>query len=146
MKTGYKRKEDQSYDGVSFSTLKGKTLSEVRVAEDQTEIEFYCTDGSAFLAYHSQDCCGSVAIESIVGDLQEMVGQEILEASEETNSKEPVPKNADCFTWTFYKLATTKGHVDIRWLGESNGYYSESVYLDEYSNKPSADKESSGDE
>jgi hypothetical protein len=107
--------------------LKGKTLSSISGEKGDGEIVFVTTDGETYRMYHEQDCCEHVRIEDIVGDLQDLVGSEILIA-EEVEGESPADFEAyDSYTWTFYKFATRKGYVDLRWLGESNGYYSEGV-------------------
>jgi hypothetical protein len=116
---------------VAFSDLKGLILTEIK-KDDDYEIRFITDSGKTFVMNHEQDCCESVSVESIVGDLQDLIGSPILIAEESTSDKVPDGvKNPeyydDSFTWTFYKLATIKGYVDIRWFGSSNGYYSESV-------------------
>ena len=116
---------------MNVNKLLGKTLTEIIVDKDKEYIIFN-TEYCSYKMYHAQDCCESVEIESIVGDIQDLIGSPILLAEEVTNSDEyPVgvekPECCESFTWTFYKFATRKGYVDIRWFGESNGYYSESV-------------------
>lgn len=103
----------------------GCTFTAVTVNEDRDEIVF---EGPvSFRMYHSQDCCETVELEEVIGDLSDLVGSPIIEAECVTNCEDNAPEYADSFTWTFYKLGTRKGHVTLRWLGQSNGYYSEAV-------------------
>lgn len=118
----------------SIDELVGKTLSAVRKVDDD-RLEFDTGDGRILAMYHSQDCCESVVIDDISGDLSDLVGSPILVAEERSQDTDEGIEGLDpdrwveSETWTFYTLRTIKGTVDIRWHGSSNGYYSESVYL-----------------
>jgi hypothetical protein len=91
-------------------------------------IAFEAVDGREWRMYHPQGCCESVHIESIAGDLADLVGSP-LTMSEEAESPVPADHQVDpeSETWTFYRFATVRGYVNVRWYGTSNGYYSESV-------------------
>lgn len=117
---------------VEFNVLLGKTLKNVTGKKGDDVISFETTDGEVFQLYHEQNCCESVYVEDICGELSDLVGSPILQAEENSNKENPPGVNVtdlyqDSFTWTFYRIATMKGQVVIRWYGSSNGYYSESV-------------------
>lgn len=117
----------------AFGLLVGKTLVNVEVQNE--EVLFVCEDDSAFRSYHMQECCEAVAIENIVGDPRSLVGETIAESIEEVITGEwpeeqVKPDYLDSWTWTYHKIRTVSGkEVTFQWLGESNGYYSESVYF-----------------
>ena len=114
-----------------MAQMLGKTFVQVTGSVGDGGMTFETAEGERFMFAHSQDCCERVDINDIVGDLQDLVGEPLLLA-EEVQSETPVDFNEaeyESVTWTFYKFATRKGYVDVRWLGESNGYYSEGVDL-----------------
>jgi hypothetical protein len=106
--------------------LVGKTLTSIKSESD--EIVFNCATGESYKMYHQQDCCESVGLEDIDGDILDLIGSPILEASErsENDTRKETTKYGTG-TWTFYVIRTVKASVTIRWYGSSNGYYSESV-------------------
>ena len=118
---------------MEISSLLGKTIVSIKGEKGDKEMLFSTSDGKNYRFFHDQDCCELVRIEDITGDLQDLIGEPLLRAEEESNNEgfSPVPEYLDSWTWTFYKFSTRKGYVDIRWLGESNGYYGEKVELEE---------------
>jgi len=106
---------------VSF--LLDETLSVIE-CNGTEEIIFTTIDGEKYKMYHEQDCCEQVTLEDVTGNLDDLIGSPITMAEEVTQEGET---DFGTETWTFYKLATVKGYVTLRWHGESNGYYSEEV-------------------
>lgn len=109
---------------VEFESLKGKILTNIEKIGDE-ELVFSCADGKQYKMNHQQECCESVYIADINGDFADLLNEPILIASVDTNNTDPDEYGS--ITWTFYRLATKNGFLDIRWCGSSNGYYSESV-------------------
>lgn len=110
-----------------FSELVGKTLTDIKLRNRDRDAVFTCSDGTIYKMGHFQDCCEVVDIDDVVGDINDLIGSEIIRAEERTDNYKSDRGWDESGTWTFYELATIKGSVTIKWLGLSNGYYSESV-------------------
>lgn len=118
------------YDSyIDFDYLLGKIITNIHNSANEALV-FTLDNGEVLQLYHQSDCCESVTIDDICGELDWLLNTPILQAEESTSDINPegVTKEwQDSFTWTFYKLATINGYVTIRWYGESNGHYSEDV-------------------
>lgn len=89
-------------------------------------------DGSYLEQRHSQDCCETVFVEQVDGNPNKHIGAIAHELIEKVLTKDEMdpadlPEYTESITATFYTLKTSKGYLDWRWYGESNGYYSEDV-------------------
>lgn len=112
------------YEYADVSDLLGRVVKRIQQNGNESII-FFMEDGDVYKMFHEQDCCEDVRIEEIHGNLDDLCGSPILMAEE-------VCVGPKWTAWgreraTFYKFATIRGYVTIRWYGESNGYYSERV-------------------
>lgn len=110
--------------------LLGQTLASIVNLVDT--IVMVTTAGDCYELHHNQDCCETVKVDDIVGDLADVVGSPITMFEEVSNKDiedKPDSDHHDSYTWTYYKIGTAKGDVNIKWFGSSNGYYSEEVNM-----------------
>ncbi len=106
--------------------MENKIVVEVIGLEKESEIvKVVFDDGSYFWMQHFQDCCENVRLSDFDGDETDLVGGVWYGFDE--SSQEGDEDDWGTSTWTFYTLKSSKGYIWLRWLGESNGYYSESV-------------------
>lgn len=110
-----------------------KILSVHGLEEGSEEVIFITSDG-VYKMEHIQDCCESVNIEDICGDVEDLVDATIIHF-EERGGKTPAEDLGESCTYTFYDIQTDKGCVNIRWFGTSNGYYSETPSFEKLNTK-----------
>lgn len=106
----------------NLDELIGRTFDKVRANDEEV---YFISEGYQVKMHHMQDCCEAVWLEEVIGDLEDLVDAEILSAEETWQCGDS--EGGESETWTFYNIQSTKGHVTLRWCGQSNGYYSESV-------------------
>lgn len=117
--------EHQDYLINDVSVLLHETLVKID-KKDNDMLTFFTKSGRVFKMYHDYDCSEYVIIDDIEGDLDDLIGNPLTISEMSTNQEDSFGRTIDdSFTWTFYRFATIKGWCIIKWLGESNGYYSE---------------------
>lgn len=109
---------------VTIPQAVGATISSANGMQVNSESVTVWTDKGVLSMKHYQDCCESVLVEDVIGDPNDLVGAQILEVRESTKHEDDGVWST---TWTFYHIITDKADIAIRWIGTSNGFYSESV-------------------
>ncbi len=118
--------------------LTGKTVSNIDIDEGNAEMQITCTDGTKYLFHHVQDCCESVNIVDVNGDPKALVGYKLMLIEEDgfalTEEYDKYIFDESCTT-TEFVFHTSKDSLAVRWIGCSNGYYSEEVDISDLTPK-----------
>jgi hypothetical protein len=109
--------------------LIGKTVSGLRVNEDQSILAFDHPDGTSTVYETYGDCCSETWFADITG-VSTLLGGTVIEAEEvalQMAQDSRTRQEEDKFYGV--KLRTDKGYADIVYRNSSNGYYGGNIYL-----------------
>lgn len=113
-----------------MSELVGETIKVIKAEKESVYIEM--ESGKAWHIYHMYDCCETVFVYRIDGEIADLLGKEVTRFEEEQTDEflfghEP----CESHTWTIYTIVAGGYKVVFYWLGESNGYYMETPYMNQ---------------
>jgi hypothetical protein len=113
-----------------FFTLKGQIVRKIQALNGDSL--YILTDKYKYNLYHAQDCCEYVRLVKVIGDIDNILNEEIIFAEEDGGANDPdwySDNYNDSHTWTKFVLGTKNANVEFWFLGESNGYYGESISI-----------------
>jgi hypothetical protein len=110
-----------------FKDLVGRKIKSISV--HPYEVHFELDKGERYRLYHSQDCCETVGVNGVFGDISSIVGGDVTQAIEEVFSdhdpegyvREEKEYRDYSYTWSIFKLVTTYGKLEIRFWGNPTG-------------------------
>lgn len=105
--------------------FKGAKILEIHGLEEGSDMVTIVTDRLSVQFFHYQDCCESVRVAQVDGDIKDVVGKAIFVFEERIVENESRWEDLDIST--FYTVRTDGGDLTWRWDGNSNGYYSVDV-------------------
>jgi hypothetical protein len=115
---------------VGIESLVGETLTYIDIDDDEGKIMLTTESGRQFMIHHYQDCCEVVRMESTEGDWDALIGK-VIEIATHEEEEGPERQYSDHVTETTLTFKVDGATIISRWIGESNGYYSESVDIEE---------------
>ena len=110
-------------DSINIEQLTGMTITAVVYKESDESLLIHLNTHVLEMIHH-QDCCETVYLADVVGSFEDLIGYPLLEVSE---SIVDIATEDMSSTASYYNFKTVKASVQLRWVGESNGYYSETV-------------------
>lgn len=119
----------------NFFELVGKTIVATSgIKTGDSDYTFTLSDGSIVRFCHELDGNDhSASVFAINGDPDQLLYKKIIFAEEDNPSDHPLVgdmSSADSYTITTFTIKTEGGwQMEVVWLGESNGYYDESVSI-----------------
>lgn len=105
--------------------LMGKTITEIKIADDKMALLFITTDGD-IIAQTDGDCCSHSWVEHV--ELPTELPAKVTSCTDlGMNKEDESNQEHECLRFYGYKIVTDKGDIVIDFRNSSNGYYGGSI-------------------